>query len=234
MPGIHQLRELMEAAGNPADGAIQQRYHKSDLAFFGLKAAQQRAIVREVFPPRQPLSRDEHLPVIRQLWASSYFDERVAGLLLLGRMAPLLGVDDLVEIRAMTGDCEGWALLDGLACTVLGPLVLAEGAPAYREIRGWSDDPWMWTRRAAILVHVIPARRARLEEEFAWPTFEERLHEREFFIRKAVGWALRECSKKYPEEVFAFLERVVDRASGLTRREGSRRLPEELQAKLRR
>jgi len=55
-----------------------------------------------------------------------------------------------------------------------------------------------------------------------------------FFIRKAIGWALRECSKKYPEEVFAFLERIGGRASGLTRREGSRRLPEQLQAKLKR
>jgi len=51
------------------------------------------------------------------------------------------------------------------------------------------------------------------------------LHETEFFIRKAIGWTLREIGKSEPRAVHAFLMRVGDRASGLTRREGARRLP---------
>lgn len=85
-PRLSRLRDLMRASGDPVDGVIQQRYHKSDLEFFGLKAARQREIVREVFPKSEVLSRDEHLPLIRRLWTSSYFDERVAALLLLARM----------------------------------------------------------------------------------------------------------------------------------------------------
>ena len=63
------------------------------------------------------------------------------------------------------------------------------------------------------------ARRGQLSDRYSWPTFEELLPEREFFIRKALGWTLRECSKKYPEQVAEFLLRVGERASGLTRRE---------------
>ena len=66
----------------------------------------------------------------------------------------------------------------------------------------------------------------------SWPTFEELLPEREFFIRKALGWTLRECSKKYPEQVAEFLLRVGERASGLTRREGGRNLPEQLRERV--
>jgi 3-methyladenine DNA glycosylase AlkD len=132
----------------------------------------------------------------------------------------------------MTGDCEGWAWLDWLATKIIGPVALAHGDPAWRDIRGWTDDPWLWTRRASILAHVPAARKGALEEAYAWPTFEERLFEKEFFIRKAVGWALRECAKHYAPEVCDFLVRVGGRASGLTRREGARRLPPELRRRV--
>lgn len=228
---IADLRARMRAAGDPTDGEAQQRYHKSALAFFGLRAPQLRAIVRTVFPPDEPMDRACRLALIRKLWQSAFFDERVAAVFLLERVTDL-GVGNLDDLHAMTRDCAGWALLDALACKVLGPLALREGDPSYRVMRGWSDDPWMWTRRASILVHVIPARRRFLAHDFAWSTFEDRLFEKEFFIRKAIGWTLRECSKRYPDDVFEFLDRVGDRASGLTRREGSRRLPDDLRTKL--
>ncbi|MBI5409163.1 MAG: DNA alkylation repair protein [Nitrospirae bacterium] len=51
------------------------------------------------------------------------------------------------------------------------------------------------------------------------------LHEKEFFIRKAIGWCVREISKASPDEAFEFLMKIKDRASGLTLREGAKRLP---------
>jgi 3-methyladenine DNA glycosylase AlkD len=115
---------------------------------------------------------------------------------------------------------------------VLAELALGHGEPVYTAISRWSEDEWLWTRRAAILVHVIPARRGLLAHAWAWPTFEQHLPERDFFIRKAVGWALRECCRHYPGEVHAFLLRAGERASALTRREGARRLPPELRREI--
>ena len=64
-----------------------------------------------------------------------------------------------------------------------------------------------------------------MNAEYALSTFEELLHEKEFFIRKAIGWTLREISKHYPEVTFEFLKEHKKEASGLTMREGVRRLP---------
>src|SRR5690606_7009565 len=89
----------------------------------------------------------------------------------------------------------------------------------------WREDSVMWTRRASILVHIHPARQAQLAQDHCWDTWESRLHEKDFFIRKAIGWALRESSKEYPQQVHDFLVRVGDRASGLTRREGEHLWP---------
>ncbi|MEP0813062.1 MAG: DNA alkylation repair protein [bacterium] len=227
-----ELHRKMKSAGDPADAAAQKAYHKSPLKFHGLKADVQRAILREVFPKKPAIPRAELEPVIRELWTSDWFDERIAALSLLDRIAGELEVGDLPWIKEMASLCDGWALLDTLAFTALGPMGMRLGEPVYRVVRKWSDDDWMWTRRAAILIHALPARRGMLNHEYSWPTWEERLFEKEFFIRKAIGWALRESCKHYPREVCDFLLRVGDRASGLTRREGARTLPEKMRIRI--
>lgn len=224
---LAQLRAEFAAAGNPADGEQQQRYHKSPLPFYGLKAADQVRICRSQFPPRA-ISRATHLPLMQALWHGEYFDERVAALWLMERLARSLTPQDLPWLHTMTRECTGWALTDYLATRTLSALALRYGGQAYPALAAWLEDDWLWTRRAALLVHVMPARKAQLDPAWAWPAFESRLHEREFFIRKAVGWVLRECCKHYSNDVHAFLLRVGERASGLTRREGARNLPPEL------
>jgi 3-methyladenine DNA glycosylase AlkD len=184
-----------------------------------------KAVWKQAFNERKP-QRDDYLPVIEQLWQSGYFEERQCALYLTERIADQLTPADVPWLHEVTRRCEGWVQLDHLAARTLGPLALNHGEMVYEPIRAWAGDDYMWTRRASVLAHLIPARKARLNHEYSWPTWEQLLPEREFFIRKAIGWALREASKQYPQEVFEFLQRVGDRASGLTRREGSRNLPD--------
>jgi 3-methyladenine DNA glycosylase AlkD len=229
---VSGLRRRLRAAGKPEVAAYEKAYHKSPLRFHGVRAKPWTEIVREVFPTRERLPVEDTRRIAAALWALPWMEERAASIHLLGRVAEDLGVRDLPTLRRMTRECHGWGLLDSLAVAVLGPLALAKGDPVYRRVRTWSKDPDLWTRRASVLVHVLPARRGRLEDRFAWPTFEELLPDRDFFLRKAIGWTLRECCRHYPDEVHAFLRRVGVRASGLTRREGSRRLPPALRASL--
>lgn len=224
---IDQLRALMAEAGDPTEAQAQQDYHKSSLSFHGLKTEQLRQISQQVFPERQ-FSRDEHLPLIGELWRSEWFDDRMAALWLMEQARRILTPEDLDGLRAMSRECTGWAELDALALRILSPMALDFETAVFKPVRGWSSDECLWTRRASILVHIVPAREQRLASEYAWSTFEERLPETETFIRKAIGWTLREISKHYPREVFGFLTRVGDRASALTRKEAARRLPDEL------
>lgn len=220
---LSRLREALRALENPADAAIQRQYHKSPLRFYGLKTERRRAAVREVFGAR--LQRRAVEDDLRELWGSDCWDERIIALDLLNKVAHELTPEDIPWLYQVARDCDGWALLDTLATGALGALVLAFGPEAYAPLREWSSDAWLWTRRASILLHISPARKRELAEAYAWPTWEERLPETDFFIRKAVGWALREASKHYPQAVCDFLLRVGPRASILTRREGARNLP---------
>lgn len=231
-PRIVALRAAFRRAADPKQAAFNRAYHKSPLRFHGVRTPAWRAIVRDVFPTRPKFGVEESKRLAAVLWASEWMEDRTTALELLSRVATDLTASDVPTLRRMTRGCFGWGLLDFLAVGVLGPLAMERGDPVYRRVRTWSKDRDLWTRRASVLVHVFPARRGRLAHEWAWSTFEELLPETDFFLRKAIGWALRECCRHCPDRVHAFLRRVGDRASGLTRREGSRLLPARLRASL--
>jgi 3-methyladenine DNA glycosylase AlkD len=225
---VLQLRALLAINADPQHAVFHRNYHKSQLHFHGLKSAGLKSLLREVIPARPKRDRSELLPLIAELWQSGCWEETMLALMLLERIEPQLEPGDLPLLHAMTRDCEGWAQLDTLACGIISRMLLRLGEPLYSASAAWIEDEYMWTRRACILLHIMPARKRQLNHNYCWPAWEARLHEKEFFIRKAIGWALREASKQYPQEVHDFLMRVGDRASGLTRREAARNLPETL------
>ena len=90
----------------------------------------------------------------------------------------------------------------------------------------WSRDDDFWIRRASMLAQ-LPSLRAGGGDFEQFASFASRMAgEKEFFIRKAIGWVLRDVSKKRPDLVFGFLLDHVHEVSGLTLREGCKYLPE--------
>ena len=111
-----------------------------------------------------------------------------------------------------------WALVDGLAGDVLGRLVHADTDRVTPVMDRWATDEDFWMRRASLLAELRPIRRGATLERFLRRA-DPMLDEREFFIRKAIGWVLREASRKRPHEVAAWIAPRTHRASGVTMRE---------------
>jgi 3-methyladenine DNA glycosylase AlkD len=115
-----------------------------------------------------------------------------------------------------------------LATKIAAPVVEREPARTRATLRRWSRDEDFWLRRASILA-LLPALRSgegdfELFPELATPL----LAEREIFIRKAIGWVLRDVARKRPERTRAFLAEHLADLSGLTLREACRHLPARL------
>jgi 3-methyladenine DNA glycosylase AlkD len=128
-------------------------------------------------------------------------------------------------VEEMIRGSRTWALVDPLAIDIVGPL-LERYPELSRRLDRWSADPDFWVRRSALLALLKPMLRGGDFRHFA--RYADRmLDEREFFIRKAIGWVLREVSKKRPELVKAWLEPRMARASGVTLREAVKYLPAE-------
>lgn len=221
--------ELWRAA-DPERAAGAKRYLKSELAFVGLRTADLRAAVRSALREAGP-DRGQLLALAAALWARPVFELRAAAVEALTFRWRRLEATDLAAVEALIRDSRTWALVDALAINVAGRLVERfEGLGT--SVDRWAGDGDFWVRRAALLALLPPLRRGGGDFERFGRHADAMLDEREFFIRKAIGWVLREVGKKRPWLVEAWLAPRLGRAAGLTVREAVKYLPAEARAAL--
>jgi 3-methyladenine DNA glycosylase AlkD len=209
-----------------AERAVAEKaYLKSDLAFLGVGVPAVRAAVTDAARSYGALGRDAVLAWARALWREAVHERRTAAIEILRRYVAVLEPGDLPQLEAWIRESRSWAYVDPLAGDVAGAIVLRH-APAWTLIDGWATDPDFWIRRSALLTLLPGIRRGQPDhdrfERYARPM----LAEKEFFVRKAIGWVLRETAKKDPAYVAAWTRAHLDQMSGVTFREAIRRLPE--------
>jgi 3-methyladenine DNA glycosylase AlkD len=218
-----ELEDRLRAVATPERAEGEKRYLKSDLAFLGATLGQVRSAVRDVAARSAP-DHDELIGLVDELWSKPVFERRLAAVLLLERRSAVLGVDDLPLIERLVRESRTWALVDYLAGDVLGALVRRDPVGMTPEMDRWATDADFWVRRASLLAELRPIRAGGPLESFLRRA-EPMLEEREFFIRKAIGWVLREAGKKRADEVAAWVAPRTHRASGVTMREAIKYLP---------
>jgi 3-methyladenine DNA glycosylase AlkD len=218
------LEAAIRAAGTPERAVSERAYLKLGLEFTGTAVPAARAVVRAWRRDHPDLTREELTGVAAALWSRPVFDCRMAALLLLADQRALLTASDVPLVERLLRDSGTWALVDSLAADVMGSLV-----ERYPELSAtldrWSADPDFWLRRSALLALLVPLRRGAGDFERFARYADRMLDEREFFIRKAIGWVLRETAKRRPDLVAAWLAPRIRRASGVTVREAVKPLP---------
>jgi 3-methyladenine DNA glycosylase AlkD len=230
---LRAARAALAARGSPERAAGAKAYLKSELSFLGVDAGGLRATAREIVDRHPELDHDQLTALVRALWEEPVFELKALGVALLERRQDLLGADDLGLIEELLRRSGTWALVDWICTKVAAPVVLRAPAAA-KVLERWSRDDDFWLRRAALLAQLPELRAGRGDFALFARLAERMVEEREFFIRKAIGWVLRDVSRKRPELAFGFLAAHIDRVSGLTLREGSKHLPEAQRRELQR
>jgi 3-methyladenine DNA glycosylase AlkD len=213
----------LAARGSPARAAGAKAYLKSELEFLGVDAAGLRATAREILDRHPELDHGRLVALVRALWQEPVYELKALGVALLERRPDLLGADDLGLIEELLRRSGTWALVDWICTKVAAPIV-ARAPRADRVLERWSRDGDLWLRRASLLAQLPELRAGRGDFTLFARLASRMVDEREFFIRKAIGWVLRDVSRKRPQLAFAFLAEHIDRVSGLTLREGSKHL----------
>jgi 3-methyladenine DNA glycosylase AlkD len=217
------IEQRLREAGTPARAAAEQAYLKSSREFAGVPLPQTRRIVSEVTRGRLA-SRVEVLAVAGALWDRPLHECRTAALIILVTRADDLLAGDAVLVERLIRESGAWALVDDLAGKVMGSLV-----ERYGELGGtldrWAGDEDFWIRRSALLALLGPLRRGAGDFERFGRYADSMLEEREFFIRKAIGWVLRDTGRRRPDLVADWLAPRAARTSGVTMREAVKPLP---------
>ena len=215
----------LRAAGRPERAIQEKAYLKSDLDFFGVGVPATRTVIRAWCRAHPGLGHDDLTALAASLWTNPVFECRMAAQMLLIQNPDLLGPPDIPLIERMLREARTWALVDALTCDLMGPLT--ERHPELAAVLDrWATDPDFWIRRSALLSLLLPLRRGAGDFDRFSRYADQMLAEKEFFIRKAIGWVLRETAKKRPDLVATWLEPRITHLSGVTLREAVKPLPE--------
>lgn len=203
---------------NPARAPAEKAYLKSDLEFLGVGLPAMRQAIRAIKRQHGGLDHQGLVALVRILWSRPLFERRMMAVLLLEAFEPLLRPADMQLLEQLIRQSKTWAFVDELAIAITGPLVERFPEPL-QVLDRWAEDGDFWLRRSAMLALLRPLRRGRGDFRRFRRYAERMLEDREFFIRKAIGWVLRETGKPHPDAVYAWLLPRATRASGVTVRE---------------
>ena len=200
------------------------------LEYLGARVPVVRSTTKAALRAHPVTERGDLVALAERLWDAGVYDLRLAAIDALRARIDLLEAGDLETLERFVREAQTWALLDTLSISVLGPLV--ERYPELvATLDRWAEDEDFWVRRQAMLSLLPALRRGGGFGRFARYA-DAMLDEREFFIRKVIGWVLREVSKKRPELVIEWLAPRTGRASGVTFREAVKYLPAEEKERL--
>ena len=223
-------REI-RASGDPVRADGEKVYLKSDLVHWGVSAQELRGVVKSFIRAHPDLNRTDLVAIARELWSQPVRERRSAAIELLDNRGELLVASDIRLLERLLRESRTWAFVDPLAVNVVGSLVV-RFPKLNATLDRWATDDDFWIRRSALLALLRPLRRGAGDFGRFGRYADGMLAEREFFIRKAIGWVLRETSKKQPSVVYEWLAPRAGRASGVTVREAVKYLPKQQREKI--
>lgn len=226
-----EFRTILTKLKNPQKAKREKAYLKSKYDFYGVSYIELDRIVKDFRKKNPTLEKNRLFKLVNKLWYSSYHEEKTLAIKLLKAYSSYLSLKDMSLIEEMLEESLGWDHVDEISCHLVYA-ILAKNKKAFEYLKKWSSSDNFWMRRASIISQILLFRDGKGDKELFFEIARRLLCEKEFFIRKAIGWTLREMSKSDPIAVSKFLRKYKDKVSGLTLREGSRQLPLTLKKEL--
>ena len=223
------VRRRIAELADPVKAPRMQAYMKSAMPYRGVSSVPLRRLLADVYDGHPLPDRDSWEAAVRELWdAAAYREERYAAMALASHRHYAGHQDpdalDLYAHLVVTG--AWWDYVDALASRHVGGILASYRDVVTARMLAWSESDDLWLRRTAILsqLHHRDATDLGLLRRVVRANLEGSRFGHEFFVRKAIGWALRQHARTDPDWVRAFVEEHDDRLSGLSRREALKHL----------
>ena len=214
------LRAKLREVADPARAPGMQAYMKSAMPYLGAATVPMRQVCKAVFTGLAwPDSAAWQADVLAIWRGAQYREERYAAIELTGVRAAraFQRIDALPMYETMIVEGAWWDYVDAIATQRLWAILQNDRPQMKARMLTWSRDGDMWKRRSAILCQARA--KAATDLDLLYACIEPSLESNEFFLRKAIGWALREYAWTDPEEVKRYVAANEKRLSGLSRRE---------------
>ncbi|MBA2724982.1 MAG: DNA alkylation repair protein [Actinobacteria bacterium] len=216
------VSEALAALADPEKAASMQAYMKTDMPFYGVPKPERAPIARELKRRFPSANEAEYRRSVLSLWDLPHREEKYLAIGYAEAFKPFITFDQIDLYQQLVTEGAWWDFVDEVASHLVGRIVLNDRDRMRPVLEAWIDHPDMWLRRTAILSQL--GHKAMTD----WPMLSDfcmrRAHEKEFFIRKAIGWALREYARVEPDLVADFAKEHQKKLSGLSYREATKHL----------
>lgn len=213
------LRKNLKQAGDAKKSPDMQRYMKSEMPYHGVMTPVRVEICKKVFSEISFADFEEWKNAVVYIWENAKFrEEKYCALYLCGckQARQYQTIEALAIYRELATDGAWWDYVDSIAAYV-GQILKSDFAKAKPVILKWSKDKNIWARRLAILSQL--SFKDNTDVALLYKCIEPSLGSDEFFLQKAIGWALRQYAWRNSKEVKRYIEKNKKRLSALSIRE---------------
>lgn len=216
------VREGLVERAVPQNAPAMAAYMKSDTPMLGVSSPHLRAIAKEAAQRFPVTTRAEYERNVLALWRLPHREEKRVAIAVARHYRAFVTAESLGLYERLVREGAWWDYVDEIAVHLVGEALLKDSDAAWPVIGGWIDDDSMWVRRTAILCQ--NRHKQRTDQTRLFDYCLRRADEREFFIRKAIGWALRQYAYTAPDAVRSFINAHSAELSPLSVREAAKYL----------
>lgn len=217
---IAKLTKLFEENRNEANAGPMEKYMKDQFPFLGIKTPLRRELEKRFFNETGILKDPFNQEFVSGLWEKNEREYQYMALDYLEKSLKKLEKSDLPFLESLLTTKSWWDTVDALAPKPVGQIAQKYPEVIGETIENWANHDNLWLRRAAILFQL--KYKQETNEEILFQYILKNADSKEFFIQKAIGWALREYSKTDPASVKGFIGNSL--LAPLSIREGSKYL----------
>lgn len=220
--------------------AIKEKaYLYSSFDHYGLSSTQMGNYFKTLNKDIAKLTHKDLYEYVNYFWQRPSHEEKELALHFLNQRATDLTIKDMPLIEKLMRESKGWVYLDSLIIPLM-PEIISKNKEGYDYLRKWIKDDDFWVRRSALLAQLFFFRKgeggdkklfyelaeSQLDESWINNIYKDKLENSraKFFIRKAIGWMLRDMSIKDPKSVIEFVEKNKSKMAGLTVKEALRKI----------
>lgn len=221
---IALVRSSLAAVADPAKAEPMAAYMKTEMPFYGVQKSGRVPIARQLVRRFPAGDRAEYEAVVRGLWGLDHREEKYLALAYARGFPSFVDAESMELYRDLIVEGAWWDLVDEAATKLVGAALADDRPRATPIVRSWISSDDVWLRRTSIIAQL--GHKDRTDLDLLAAACIENRSDPEFFIRKAIGWALRQHARTDPDWVRAFLGQWGDELSPLSVREATKHLTE--------
>jgi 3-methyladenine DNA glycosylase AlkD len=219
---IDEAAALLASVADPERAPAMAAYLKTSMPFYGVSSPARRKVMKALVASHSPSTNDAYRSQVASLWNLTHREEKYLAIDWAIRHKRFVSFGNIDLYERMIVEGAWWDLVDTIAANLVGGVLRKDAEKMAPVLERWLTSDDLWLRRTVIISQLKS--KNQTDTDLLFDACQRTAHETEFFIRKAIGWALREHSKTDPESVRRFVDQQRTELSGISLREATKYL----------